>query len=85
SVMHHPFIPEKSLEIKHCLKEPLLHSVMENGKPLNKPKTVNKIARYSQKRLNQIPSEYRRFLNPHEYKIGLSPALKKKRDGLIKK
>ncbi|MGM0649371.1 MAG: nicotinate phosphoribosyltransferase [Bacteroidota bacterium] len=85
SVMHHPFIPEKSLEIKHCLKEPLLHSVMENGKRLNKPKTVHEIARYSRERLNEISGEYRRFLNPHEYKIGLSPALKKERDGLINK
>ncbi len=77
STMHHPFINDKSMEIKECKKEALLHCVMKNGKRVTKPRSIHDITEYSEERLNQLPPEYRRFLNPHEYKIGISSLLKK--------
>lgn len=83
--MFHPFEPEKSMPTKDHQKEPLLHKVMEQGKPLSSPKTLKEIMDYHQKRLQQLPPEYKRFENPHTYKIGLSLELINQRDDLRKK
>lgn len=84
-IMHHPFESLKTFHIEHYKKEPLLHKVMEHGKRLFEPKSLNEIAQYSQKRLILLPEEYKRFNNPHIYKVGLSSQLNDKRDALIQK
>ncbi|MDX9785698.1 MAG: nicotinate phosphoribosyltransferase [Desulfobacterales bacterium] len=81
--MHHPFDPLKSLAIGAYPKESLLHKVMEKGRRIAPPRSVHEIARYSQNRLDELPDEYKRFENPHIYKIGISDGLKKERDRLI--
>jgi nicotinate phosphoribosyltransferase len=81
--MHHPFDPLKSLAIAQYEMEPLLHSVMENGRRLNAPRAIEEIARYSRRRFDELPDEYKRFENPHIYKIGISDRLKAERDRLI--
>ena len=83
--MHHPFEPDKSMEIKNGKLEPLLHAVMENGKRLQSPQSLVDIRSYSNSRLEELPVEYKRFENPHVYKVGLSPDLKQLRDQLIQK
>lgn len=83
SRIHHPFSPLKSLDISTCEKEPLLETVMESGRRLFVPKDVHEIARYASMRLGELPDEYKRFENPHIYKIGISEGLKKERDRLI--
>ena len=84
-IMHHPFEPLKTFSIEHYQKEPLLHKVMENCKRLFPPKPLSEIAEYIQKRLSLLPEEYKRFNNPHIYKIGLSSQLYDKRNELIQK
>lgn len=83
AVMHHPFDPLKSLAIGKYEKEPLMQKVMEHGRRLADPSSVQEIARYSRKRLNELPDEYKRFENPHIYKIGISDRLRNERDRLI--
>ncbi|MGB2686316.1 MAG: nicotinate phosphoribosyltransferase, partial [Olleya sp.] len=83
--MEHPFDITKQINIKALKKEPLLELVMEDGKRVIPARTVNEIAKYSQSRLAQLPDEYKRFQNPHTYKIGLSSQLKKERNDLINK
>ncbi|WP_405611208.1 nicotinate phosphoribosyltransferase [Polaribacter sp. Asnod1-A03] len=85
TLMQHPFDTTKSLELDNYKHEPLLELVMENGKRTTPHRTVTEITQYSQSRLKQLPDEYKRFQNPHIYKIGLSPQLKKERDLLINK
>jgi len=82
-IMYHPLYPLKSLSLARYKKEPLLHRVMENGKPVNKPKTLKEIADYSLERLSKLPSEYKRFDNPHIYKVGISKKLESERNRLI--
>lgn len=82
-MMHHPFESLKSLSIKHYKKEVLLHKIMENGKRLLPKKSLGDIARFSQQCFDRLPLEYKRFINPHIYKVGLSTELKMKRDQLI--
>lgn len=84
-MMHHPFEESKSLSLKNYKKEPLLHKVMEEGKRLSAVKTLAEIAEYSQQRLAKLAIEYKRLINPHTYKVGLSSKLKMQRDSMIKK
>ncbi|RJP43063.1 MAG: nicotinate phosphoribosyltransferase [Desulfobacteraceae bacterium] len=83
SRMHHPFDPLKSLAVGGYGKKSLLQKVMENGRRLNAPLSVQEITGYCQKRLNELPDEYKRFEYPHIYKIGISDRLKAERDRLI--
>jgi len=80
--MFHPFDPEKSLEIKNHRQQPLLQKVMSEGKRLMVQPSLNEIADYTQKRLSHLPAEYKRFENPHIYKVGISKKLLQLRDAL---
>ncbi|MCF4100770.1 nicotinate phosphoribosyltransferase [Gillisia sp. M10.2A] len=75
----------KSLPVETCETEALLHLVMEKGKRTSQERSLTEIAEYSAKRLNSIPEEYKRFDNPHIYKVGISKKLKKEREMLLKK
>ena len=81
--MHHPFDPGKSLSVEKCRKEPLLETVMEGGKRISSPQPLPNISEYARDRLGRLPSEYKRFENPHIYRVGLSDGLKEERDKLI--
>jgi nicotinate phosphoribosyltransferase len=83
TVMHHPLYPLKSLSLLNLPKQSLLHKVMENGLRLNNSQPVSQIARYSRQRLEKLPEEYKRFDNPHIYKVGISTRLQTARDRLI--
>lgn len=84
-IMHHPFEPLKSLNIKHLKKEPLLYKVMENGEITTPGRKPDEIAEYSRSRLALLPDEFKRFDNPHVYKIGISPGLKELKNNLLDK
>lgn len=78
--MHHPFDPLKSLNIEKLKKEALLEKVMENGKRISPEKNLQEIKAFSAARLEKLPPEFKRFFNPHIYKVGLSKKLKDERD-----
>jgi len=80
--MIHPFDAEKSLELKNYKQQPLLQKVMSNGKRSMPQPSLNEIAAYAQKRLSLLPAEYKRFENPHLYKVGISEKLMELRDTL---
>lgn len=82
-MMYHPFDPIKYMNISKYGKEPLLLPVMQNGTRTGEPYSLKSIAEYGQDRFAKLPDEYKRFENPHIYKIGLSKNLKEKRDQLI--
>jgi nicotinate phosphoribosyltransferase len=56
---------------------------MDKGEKVNKSKTLVEIADYSIKRLVRLPEEYKRFDNPHIYKIGISKKLEAERNRLV--
>lgn len=82
SQMNHPFDPSKFTSFSNCHAEALLQRVMENGRRVHKPKSVDEVKAYSHKRLAELPEEYQRFENPHLYKVGVSKKLLKERDKL---
>lgn len=79
----HPFDPLKSLRIARYEKAPQLQQVLRNGERTTDPKPLHEIAEYSRNRIARLPAEYKRFTNPHRYKVGLSQQLKRERDRLI--
>jgi nicotinate phosphoribosyltransferase len=81
-IMHHPFEPDKSVSFAGLKQEPLLHKVMDQGRITIDKKPLTSIAEYSMGRLALLPEEYKRFQNPHTYKIGVSQKLKELRDQL---
>lgn len=81
--MIHPYEPDMSMNLKKFSKEPLLEKVMVDGKRLTDPENVSDIAAFSQKQLQKLPTEFKRFKNPHIYKVGLSKRLKEERDQLV--
>ena len=82
-IMHHPYEPFKKLHVSPLNQEPLLQKVMENGDILIKKRSLKEIADFSRERLEKLPLEYKRFDNPHIYKVGISSNLKNERDRLI--
>jgi nicotinate phosphoribosyltransferase len=82
-IMYHPMYPLKSLSLVKYIKEPLLYKVMGNGLRLSNPQSLSEITQYSRNRLEKLPEEYKRFDNPHIYKVGISNKLQKERDRLI--
>jgi nicotinate phosphoribosyltransferase len=83
SRMHHPFVPHQSFSIKPYKTEPQLIRVMSRGRTVYNPPSLPHTARYLQDRLKMLPEEYKRFENPHIYKVGISSSLKALRDRLI--
>ncbi len=82
-VMHHPFIPHQSFPLEARKTEPLLRPMMSRGKTVYEPPPLSRTAGYCRERLDMLPPEYKRFDNPHIYKVGISGGLKSLRDGLI--
>jgi nicotinate phosphoribosyltransferase len=82
-IMYHPTYPLKSLSLTNQPKEPVLHKVMENGLRINKPGSISEVAQYCRRRLEKLPREYKRFDNPHIYKVGISNKLQSERNRLI--
>ena len=83
--IHDPKESLKSMNVSDFTLEPLLHPVMVNGKRTRPSRTLSEIAQYSKERLASLPAEYKRFYNPHIYKVGISANLKKEREELLKK
>jgi len=52
---------------------------------VSEKKTLNQIREFAMSRLSELPDEYKRFENPHIYKVGMSKGLKDERDTLIEK
>lgn len=82
--MFHPFEPYKSMNLGKFQQEALLHKVMENGEILIEKRSLKEISEYSITRLSELPIEYKRFNNPHIYKIGISELLRDEREKLIR-
>lgn len=82
-MMYHPYDPLKYRNISDSPKEQLLQPVMENGKRINEKRSIEEISSFSKERLAKLPQEFKRFFNPHLYKVGISEQLRDQRDTLI--
>lgn len=82
--MNDPFDPYRTLDLGNYTGESLLFRVMANGKRVEEKKGLQEISNYAKERIGMLPDEYKRFANPHIYKVGISDKLKHEREKLIK-
>jgi nicotinate phosphoribosyltransferase len=75
NTMFHPFDLSKHMDLTMFSKEPLLQKVMDKGRISANMPSLAKISAYAASRISQLPAEYKRFDNPHVYKVGLSRQL----------
>jgi len=80
-----PKEPIKSMLLKDLEKVAMLHWVMKDGKRTQASRSLSEISDYVKSNLKKLPSEYKRFNNPHIYKVGISQELKEKREKLLEK
>ncbi len=73
--IYHPYEPDKHRSLNGIKAEALLQPVMKNGELLHTPTPVLDVAAYATERLSKLTEEYKRFENPHVYKVGVSKAL----------
>ena len=83
SVIEHPHFSMKKTKLNGLESYPLLHPVMTNGVVQIEIPTVQQSADYCKTQLEKLSPEYKRFDNPHVYKVGISPKLKSLRDKII--
>ncbi len=82
SRMIHPFEEHKSISCGGARSEPLLVPAMEEGRRVEAPQPIAHIKAYAAERIALLPPEYKRFENPHLYKVGMSEGLQTLRNDL---
>jgi nicotinate phosphoribosyltransferase len=83
SVIEHPHFPIKKTKVNDLDSSPLMERVMRNGKLEIDIPSTQESAEYCKEQLLKLNPEYKRFDNPHVYKVGISRELKSLRDQLI--
>lgn len=71
----HPIETWKTMTLEEYSMRDLMVKVFEKGKLVYELPKINEIVKYSKERNKEIWSEYTRRLNPHIYKVDLSPKL----------
>jgi nicotinate phosphoribosyltransferase len=82
-ILYHPFFPEQQRNVEEYTARLLMSKVMENGRIVDVLPTATESARYVTHRLVCLPPEYKRFDNPKQYKVGISPSLMRLRSFLF--
>lgn len=81
--MHHPTFPAKKTILKSREYENLLQKVIVQGSVVHKMPDINEIIAYKKERFSKLHSEFKRFDNPHIYKVGISELLMNTRNHLL--
>lgn len=87
-IFYHPFSETdffKLNESKYSSIQPLLTKKMEDGKRINKQKSLQDIQKFAQENLSLFHKSYKRQINPHIYKVSLSKKLKNLKRELVAK
>jgi nicotinate phosphoribosyltransferase len=72
STLYHPIHPSMNTSVEECTQQALRQLQIKNGKRVSTPRSLKDIKAYAAERLQLLPKEYRRFENPHIYKVGIS-------------
>jgi len=80
--MFHPLDAEKFIDLKNFEQQPLLQKIMDKGRRTGAQPSLEETVAYVQQRAGLLPPEYKRFENPHIYKVGISKKLMNLRDDL---
>lgn len=81
--MHHPTFPAKKSNVNGRKYEELLIRIIKDGEVVADLPSVKEIAAYKNQRFSKLNPEFKRFDNPHIYKVGISTRLMETRDNLL--
>jgi len=87
-MFYHPFSDSDFFMLKsnsYTSYEPLLVKVMENGNLVRPKRPLKEIQDYAKESFSKFHKSYKRFINPHIYKVSLSSNLKSLKHDLILK
>lgn len=84
TIIEHPFFPTKKTKVEDLEPISLLSKVIDNGEIKIQIPSAKESAEYCKKQIERLNPEYKRFENPHVYKVGVSSELKALRDNIIK-
>lgn len=79
-----PQDPQRRMSLQGLQAIPLLQVLMEEGKALHSDGGYKVVRDHAGERLQLLDREYRRFDNPHIYKVGLSLQLHELREKLVR-
>jgi nicotinate phosphoribosyltransferase len=82
-IFYHPFFTEQHRNVEEYTAKPIMFKVMEGGRIIGKLPTPVESAKYVSHRFVCLPPEYKRFENPQQYKVGISPSLMRLRSFLF--
>lgn len=75
STLYHPIHPSMNTSVEECKQEPLRQLQIKEGQRKSPARKVSEIKEYATQQLTRLAPEYRRFENPHVYKVGVSKQL----------
>ena len=81
--IHHPTFPSKDTDLSSRESYPLIKEVIRNGEQVGAAESISDSAAYCKKSLGKLSGEFKRFENPHIFKVGITPKLLKLRDQLL--
>ena len=81
--IHHPTFPSKETDLSSRKSYPLIDVVVRDGVQLVPNESIPDSADYCKESMNKLSGEYKRFENPHIYKVGITPNLLNLRDKLL--
>jgi len=81
--IHHPTFPSKETDLSSRKSYPLIDIVVRDGVQLVPNESIPDSADYCKESMNKLSGEYKRFENPHIYKVGITPNLLNLRDKLL--
>ena len=87
-MFYHPFSDSDFFQLKadkYVSCEKLLVKVMENGTFLKEKRPLKEVQDFAQESFSHFHRSYKRFMNPHIYKVSLSDKLKTLKHDLIVK
>ncbi len=82
-IFYHPFFTEQHRNVEEYTAKPIMFKMMENGRIVGKMPTTTESASYVSHRFVCLSPEYKRFENPQQYKVGISPSLMRLRSFLF--
>ncbi|MBM4159567.1 MAG: nicotinate phosphoribosyltransferase [Ignavibacteria bacterium] len=81
-IIFHPYFAEQRSALQRYSSEPLMKTVMKEGKVLVRS-SAQQSAEYAKERLSRLAAEHKRFENPHIYKVGITEQLMHLRTKLV--
>ncbi len=81
--IEHPYFPSKKTTVSNLESALLLNQIMRNGQPTKSIPSASESSEYCNNQFSKLSPEYKRFDNPHVYKVGISTGLKQLRDKII--